>query len=257
MENILRIGLLQMDLAWENPEKNRKRIGEILSGASDLPQLILLPEMFTTGFSMSPETVAETMEGPTLEWMVEWAGKTGSALVGSLAIEESGRYFNRMFFVEPDGKVSYYEKRHLFTLAGEDKKYASGKGRKIVEYNGFRINLQVCYDLRFPAFARYDGDYDLLLYVANWPKQRLQAWDTLLPARAVENMAFVAAVNRIGEDPNGNVYTGSSKIIDALGNTVASGEGEGLIVADLDLSELRKTREKFGFLEDRDEITVR
>lgn len=252
----MKITLLQSPLIWENPEANRQRFSSMISnaGATDL---IILPEMFSTGFTMKPGRVAEPMDGTTISWMKEMASRKNCALTGSLVISEAGKYYNRLLFVLPDGQVRQYDKRHLFSLAGEDKAYTSGEERLIVEYKGWKICPLVCYDLRFPVFSRNTEEYDLLLYVANWPEPRISAWDALLKARAIENMCYVAGVNRVGKDENGHNYPGHSQVLDALGVAVLEPSGnEGAFTVELNKETLLQARQKFGFLNDRDSFTL-
>jgi omega-amidase len=209
--------------------------------------------MFTSGFTMSPELVAETMSGETIRLLKTLAEAKNCAITGSLVISENNNFYNRMVFVFPDGNVEFYDKKHLFTLAGEDKKYKAGSQKKIIEYRTFKICLQICYDLRFPTFARNKEDYDVLIYVANWPKTRINAWDILLKARAVENMCYAVGVNRIGADNNNLEYIGHSQVINYLGNNLIEPQKkEGVFITNLNKLEMLKTRNKLGFLKDCD-----
>lgn len=249
--------LIQAPLIWENARANRDYFSNKINSISREVDLIVLPEMFSTGFTMHPQIVAEKMSGDTVLWMQAIAIAKKTAVMGSLIIVENGNYYNRLLFVYPSGTIQQYDKRHLFTLAGEDKTYTSGKDKLIVEYMGWRICPLICYDLRFPVFSRNAENYDLLVYVANWPKPRINAWDALLKARAIENMAYVIGVNRIGEDENGNEYTGHSQVIDAFGNCISEpGESESLIVVEINKAHLTQARDKFSFLNDRDHFTV-
>lgn len=253
----MKVALFQTKLAWEQPETNRKFIEEyFLNEAPDF-DLFVLPEMFTSGFTMNPESVAETMNGETISWLKQLAQQKNCAITGSLVIKEHGNFYNRMVFVYPSGKMECYDKRHLFTLAGEEKAYAKGNEKVIVNYNNWKICLQICYDLRFPVFARNVENYDLLLYVANWPKIRIMAWDVLLKARAIENMTYTIGVNRIGTDANALEYPGQSKVIDFLGSEVLSCENElGIFICELDRNQQRVTRQKLNFLCDKDSFNV-
>jgi omega-amidase len=252
----MKITLIQTSLAWEDPETNRQNFIRLIESIEDT-NMIVLPEMFSTGFTMAPEAVAEAMDGSTVNWMKSIASQKRCAVTGSIVIQENGNYFNRLLFVLPSGEMKTYDKRHLFSLAGEDKAYTNGKERLIVEYKGWKICPLICYDLRFPVFSRNTEEYDLLLYVANWPSPRVLAWDTLLPARAIENMCYVAAVNRIGEDNNGHNYPGHSLVFDALGKSlIDAGNDEGAFTIDLDKEVLLETRGKFSFLNDRDSFIV-
>ena len=196
--------------------------------------MIVLPEMFSTGFTMNASAVAETMDGETVLWLQSIAKQRKCAITGSMIIEENGRFYNRMLFVFPSAEIQYYDKRHLFSLAGEDKCYKRGTQKVIVTYLDWKICLQICYDLRFPVFARNVENYDLFLYVANWPKVRTNAWDALLKARAIENLSYVVGVNRVGLDANQYEHIGHSQVVDFLGNYVLEPqEGEGVQVVEL------------------------
>jgi predicted amidohydrolase len=202
--------------------------------------------------------VAETMDGETVSWLQHLAKAKDCAITGSLVIEENGNYYNRLVFVFPNGDIKSYDKRHLFTLAGEDKIYTAGKEKLIVEYKGFKICPLICYDLRFPVFSRNVEDYDLLLYVANWPKPRVNAWDILLKARAVENMCYTIGVNRIGTDNNNLEYVGHSQAVDFLGNYLLEPqEADGVFIIDIDKEKMMETRSKLAFLEDKDDFELR
>lgn len=216
MQN-LAVTLIQCELAWEQPEDNRRQIGALIDGEDTRTDLIVLPEMFTTGFSMNALANAEEPGGATEQWLLQLARERDCAITGSIAVRAGDGVYNRMLFATPAG-VQYYDKRHLFRMAGEDKRYLPGRERVIVPWRDWRINLQVCYDLRFPVFSRNREDYDLLLYVANWPAQRRQHWRQLLIARAIENLACVVGVNRIGADARGLSYSGDSLAIAADGN---------------------------------------
>ncbi len=253
----MKVAIIQTALIWENPNANRIQFEEKIRGIEQNVDLIVLPEMFSTGFTMNPETVAETMNGETISWMQTLAKHKNSAITGSLVIVENGKYYNRLVFVLPSGEIKHYDKRHLFSLAGEEKVYTKGKTKLIIEYKGFKICPLICYDLRFPVFSRNVEDYDVLLYVANWPKPRINAWNALLKARAIENMCYVVGVNRIGEDQNNHVYNGNSQVIDYLGETLdEANEKEGVFIATLDKRSLETTRTKLGFLKDKDVFTV-
>lgn len=252
----MKITLVQTSLIWENAEANRKNLSRLVDEFDDT-DIIILPEMFSTGFTMKPEAVAETMDGPSVDWMRNIAYSNNCAVTGSLVVKEAGKYYNRLLFVFPDGTVQHYNKRHLFTLAGEHKQYTTGKERLLVKYKGWKICPLVCYDLRFPVYSRNTEDYDLLLYVANWPRPRILAWDTLLKARAIENMCYVAGVNRVGEDSNGHNYPGHSQVVDFLGKEVLKPSvEEGLLNVTLNKSALEESRNKFGFLNDRDRFIL-
>ena len=249
----MKIALIQTSLFWESPIANRNYFEEKINAITEKVDLIVLPEMFTTGFTMNPNNFAETMQGETISLLQSLAKAKSSAITGSIIIEENNNFHNRLLFIFPSGEIQYYDKRHLFTLAGEDKVYTSGKEKLIVEYLDWKICPLVCYDLRFPVFARNKEDYDLLIYVANWPKLRINAWDILLKARSVENMCYTIGVNRIGADDNKFEYVGHSQAVDFLGNYILEPqETEGVFIVELHKENLLETREKLGFLNDRD-----
>lgn len=249
----MKIAFLQTHLIWENPVLNRALIEAYFISEDEKFDLFVLPEMFTTGFTMHPENVAETMNGETVSWMKALALKKDCAICGSLVISESNGFYNRFIFVHPNGKIDFYDKRHLFSLAGEHEHYSKGNKKVIIDYKGWRICPQICYDLRFPAFSRNQEAYDLLLYVANWPKPRINAWDILLKARAIENMCYAVGVNRIGLDENKHEYVGHSQVIDELGNAISeANENSGVFIVELDKNKMLATRTKFNFLNDRD-----
>jgi len=253
----MKIALIQTELSWENPNENKALLQEKINAISQYVDLIVLPEMFTSGFTMNPKNVAQTMQGDAISWLKETAKNKDCAITGSLVIEENGNYFNRLVFVFPTGEIQTYDKRHLFTLAGEEKVYKAGKDKLIVEYKGFKICPLICYDLRFPVFARNVEDYDVLIYVANWPKPRVNAWDILLKARAVENMSYVIGVNRVGIDANNLEYNGHSQAVDFLGNYIQEPqEIEGVLIVELDKNEMLETRKKLNFLNDRDKFQI-
>ena len=254
----MKIALIQAPLVWENLQANRVYFEEKIKSVSDEIDLVVLPEMFSTGFTMNPSEVWETMDGETILLLKNLAKAKNLAITGSLIIKENELFYNRLVFIFPSGEVQKYDKRHLFSLAGEEKIYASGKEKLIVEYLGWKICPLICYDLRFPVFARNAEEYDLLIYVANWPKLRIQAWDILLKARAVENMAYVIGVNRIGDDNNDYPHNGHSQIVDFLGNyAIEPQESEGVFTAELYKNEILKTRKKLGFLNDRDIFEIK
>ena len=253
----MKIALIQTHLIWENPLENRSHLAQKITGFMEEVDLIVLPEMFSSGFTMNPKAVAETMNGETIAWLQHLAKAKDCAITGSLVIEENGKYYNRLVFVYPNGELKTYDKRHLFTLAGEDKVYTAGKEKLIIEYKGFRICPLICYDLRFPVFARNVEDYDVLLYVANWPKPRINAWDILLKARAVENMSYAIGVNRIGMDENELEYVGHSQAVDFLGNYLLEAqETDGVFIVELDKEKLLETKNKLAFLEDKDQFRL-
>jgi predicted amidohydrolase len=248
--------LVQRELAWEQPEDNRRQIGALLDGLPGPTDLVVLPEMFTTGFSMNALANAEEPGGPTEEWMLKTAGALDCAITGSIAVRVGDGVYNRMLFATPDG-MSHYDKRHLFRMAGEHKRYRPGEQRVIVHWRGWRILLQVCYDLRFPVFSRCRDDYDLALYVANWPAKRRQHWRQLLPARAIENLACVIGVNRIGSDANGLDYSGDSLAVAADGELLADLQGgPGVAAVALDGEALGRYREAFPCHLDADAFSI-
>ncbi|HLT53085.1 MAG TPA: nitrilase family protein [Flavobacteriaceae bacterium] len=254
----LKIALLQPNLVWENPKQNRKHILEKLEEQKESFHLLVLPETFTTGFSMQPQEVAETMDGKTVNWLKKLAAEKDIAITGSLIIEENSKFYNRLLFVYPNGNITYYNKRHTFTLAGEDKVFTAGNERVLIDFHGWKLCPQVCYDLRFPVWSRNTDNYDVLLYVANWPKPRIQAWDTLLKARAIENMCYCIGVNRVGEDPDQNEFSGNSAAYDVLGNAISNIKPgrEQLEVVTLDKAHISYYRNKLKFLEDKDSFNL-
>lgn len=258
MAKNLKTALLQANLEWENIERN---VSLFEKKIKDLPQevdIIILPEMFSTGFSMNAKNLAEPVDGPTLQWMKKMAAEKDAAVTGSLIISENGNFYNRLYFVHPDGTSQKYDKRHTFTLAKENETYASGKERLIVKYRGWKICPLVCYDLRFPVWARNTEDYDLLIYVANWPAARVAAWDTLLKARAIENMSYCIGLNRVGRDGSDLNYVGHSAVYDCLGKKISGDhdESEFSEIVELDKNHLQETRSQLKFLQDRDRFTV-
>ena len=254
----MKIALLQSSLIWENPKANRNHFEEKINALTEKVDLIVLPEMFSTGFTMNPEAVFETMEGETIQWMQSLTKAKNSAITGSLVVKENENFHNRLVFVFPSGEMQIYDKRHLFTLAGEDKVYTSGNQKLILEYLGWKICPLICYDLRFPVFARNVENYDVLIYVANWPKSRIQAWDILLKARSVENLCYTVGVNRVGLDNNNLEYDGHSQMVDFLGNyALKPQENEGVFIVELNKQKLVETRKKLGFLNDRDSFELK
>ena len=253
----MQVALVQTALEWENSSNNRALLDKKLSAISPHTDLVVLPEMFTTGFTMHPHHCAETMEGPIVKWMQRWAQHLQAALVGSVAIVENGMFYNRLLFVTPEGNVLNYDKKHRFALAGEDQVYEAGKNCWCIDYKGWKICPFICYDLRFPVFSRNTENYDISLYVANWPAPRIQAWDVLLRARAVENMCYTLGVNRVGIDGNGLEYPGHSQAIDCFGNYLLSPQPtEGVFTVVLDKEKLEEARLRFPFLNDRDTFTM-
>ncbi len=263
--NDLRISLVQGDTRWHDPAGNRDYYGHLIAPLHGTTDLVLLPETFTSGFSNDAIDQAETMDGPTVAWLREQAARLGAAIAGSVQIRDAGGVYNRLCFVTPDGTLQHYDKRHLFRYAKEHERYAAGRERLTVEWKGWRICPQVCYDLRFPVFSRnrFDVerpgglDYDLLLYVANWPSARAYAWKTLLRARAIENLCFVAGLNRVGTDGNGLHYAGDSAVIDFRGEPVSESLGREVVVTTtLQAAELLAHRERFPAMLDGDGFSL-
>lgn len=253
----MKVALLQTDLIWENPSENRKNIEQKINNLAEAVDLIVLPEMFTSGFTMNPKSVAESMDGITISWLKTIAKAKNCALTGSLVILENDFFYNRMVFVYPNGEIKKYDKKHLFTLANEHNAYTAGNEKVIIKYKDFNICLQVCYDLRFPVFSRNVENYDVLIYVASWPKVRINAWNCLLKARAIENLSYTIGVNRIGVDGNKLYYSGQSQAIDFLGNElIYPTENEGFLITTLDLEIQNETRKKLNFLNDKDTFVL-
>lgn len=248
--------LLQTDMKWQDAIGNRKRAEQIIA-ESPKADIIILPEMFTTGFCVEPQQCAEPAETDSLEWMRAVAKAQDAAVASSVAVEEDGKFINRFYFVMPDGSFRKYDKRHLFAPGGEGEHFTPGNERVVVEWRGFRILLQVCYDLRFPVFSRNKGDYDMIIYIASWPIPRIGAWDVLTKARAIENQCFVAAVNRTGLDPYCE-YNGHTALIDYMGRTVVAAQesAEDAVMGRIDIEEMRAFREKFPAWRDSDKFTI-
>lgn len=258
MQDTLKIAFIQSDLVWENPKQNRDNFKEKIEAITAAVDIILLPEMFTTGFTMNAKELAETMQDKSVLWMQKMAELKNSVLVGSLIIKEDNKYYNRLLFVYPDGKIDSYDKRHTFTLAGEHKVYTAGKSKTIIEFKGWKICPLVCYDLRFPVWSRNVEDFDVLIYVANWPKPRIPAWDTLLKARAIENMCYCIGVNRVGVDKLENEYCGHSATYDVLGNNITPirPNKEHTEIVTLERNHINFYRNKLRFLNDRDHFSL-
>lgn len=251
MENI-KISGLNLDIKWNNKKENFNLIEQQMKAVT--ADIILLPEMFSTGFHMKPEEVADRHQ-ETLDWMKNFASTKNCVVAGSVSVQDGNAFYNRFYFVEPSGNYYHYNKRHLFSYSGENEVYTAGKDRVIVEYKGWRILLQVCYDLRFPVFARNNNDYDAILYVANWPETRIDAWKSLLKARAIENQAYVFGLNRIGVDGNNLHYPESSYCFFADGSIVSKVESN-IVSAEFNAQQLQEFREKFAFLNDRDQFEI-
>ncbi|MCE3075015.1 nitrilase family protein [Chryseobacterium gwangjuense] len=248
----MKITGLNLDIIWKNKTANFQSIEKELQDQE--ADLFLLPEMFSTGFCMDASEVSDRNQ-ESLEFLKKMSKEKNAAFCGSAPVEENGKFYNRMYFVQPDSQVEFYDKRHLFSFSGEDKVYTPGKERVIVNYKGFRILLQVCYDLRFPVFARNNDDYDAVLYVANWPEKRVGAWEHLLKARAIENLSFVFGLNRIGTDGNNLFYQESSHCFFADGKEISQKQGN-IVSAELDAEELKSFRNHFQFLNDRDSFSI-
>ncbi|WBV59162.1 nitrilase family protein [Chryseobacterium camelliae] len=248
----MKITGLNLDIIWKNKTANFQLIEKELQNQE--ADLFLLPEMFSTGFCMDASEVSDRNQ-ESLEFLKKMSREKNAAFCGSAPVEDHEKFYNRMYFVQPDSQIHFYDKRHLFSFSGEDKVYTPGKERVIVNYKGFRILLQVCYDLRFPVFARNNDDYDVILYVANWPEKRVGAWEHLLKARAIENLSFVFALNRIGTDGNNLFYQESSHCFFADGKEISQKQGN-IVSAELDVKELKSFRNHFQFLNDRDSFSI-
>lgn len=255
----LKITTFQAYLFWENIEKNLQNLGLRLSSIREKTDLIVLPEMFSTGFSMNPEKIAEEMNGRTMKWMLEQAKKFRSVVTGSMIIKENNKYYNRLIWMRPDGSFEHYDKRHLFGLSEEDQHYTAGTQKLFVELNGWKICPVICYDLRFPVWLRnVNEEYDMLLIVANWPERRSLHWRTLIPARAIENQSFVVAVNRVGHDGNEIYHSGDSMCIDPLGKVVYyKPNDEDLYTFSINKEDLTHARTLFPFLKDADSFKIK
>ncbi|HEX3024145.1 MAG TPA: amidohydrolase [Chitinophagaceae bacterium] len=255
--------LIQTKLHWEVKLANLMMLEEKINSIQQKTEVVILPEMFSTGFSMQPEEFAETMDGTTIAWMKKIAANKKIILTGSLIIEENKKYFNRLIWMLPNGTCGYYDKRHCFAYAGEHEHYTPGNKRLIAQVKGWKINLQICYDLRFPVWARQSSDvkdnaeYDVLLYVANWPERRNHAWKTLLTARAIENQCYVIGVNRVGNDGSEIYHSGDSMVIDPLGEIIYhKAHDEDIFTITLEKEKLQEVRNKFPFLKDADEFRI-
>jgi omega-amidase len=249
----LTVTVVQTELAWQGPATNRHRFGDIIDGLPDGTDLVVLPEMFATGFTMDPVTNAESMDGPTVAWLADVARHKGVTLCGSLVIGAGGKFYNRLIWMSPAGECHTYDKRHLFRMAGEDQQYTAGTSRKLMQLKDWRICPLICYDLRFPVWSRGADAFDLQIFVANWPAARRSAWRALLPARAVENQCYCLGVNRIGTDGNGIAYSGDTLVADFMGNvTLDLGAEERTATVTLDGAALARYREKFPAWRDAD-----
>jgi len=262
MVPFLKVAALQANLVWEDVDENLAAFAEKIYSLAQA-DLVVLPEMFTTGFSMQPERLAEKPDGKTIHWMRKMAGDTNSAITGSIITEENGQYFNRLIWMRPDGEYTVYDKKHLFSIAGENNIYTPGNQKLTVDLKGWRICPFICYDLRFPVwchnnYAQGYYEYDALIFVANWPQLRVRAWETLLAARAMENLAYVIGVNRVGDDGNGVPHSGASQIIDPKGKVIcrAEDEKEFTCEADLDAAMLKNFRSQFDVGPDWDKFSI-
>ena len=255
----LTITLIQPNLAWEDKKANLQMLEEKINSINQKTEVVILPEMFSTGFSMKPEQYAEQMDGEAIEWMKKIASSKKIILTGSLIIEEDGKFYNRLIWMLPTGEYGVYDKRHLFAYADEHNHYSAGNKRLIAQVKGWKINLQVCYDLRFPVWARQQSphEFDLLIYVANWPERRSTAWKTLLRARAIENQCYVVGVNRVGNDGNNIGHSGDSMIVDPLGEILYQKTNEeDVFTYTLHKERLGEVREKFPFWRDADTFII-
>lgn len=254
----LKITLLQAYLFWENIDKNLQNLGLKLSEIREKTDLIILPEMFNTGFTMNAELLAEEMDGKTMAWMKEKAYRFNAVITGTLIIKENGNYYNRLIWMKPDGSYQKYDKKHLFSLGGEDKVYTPGNEKLIVELNGWKIMPVICYDLRFPVWLRNTKElYDLILVLANWPEKRAHHWRTLIPARAVENQSYIIALNRVGHDGNEVYYCGDTTCIDPQGKVVYyKRDEEDVYTFTIHIDEVDKTRKEMPFLDEGDDFTI-
>ena len=256
----LTFSLIQSKIFWENKEANLAMLEEKIIGIQEKTQVVILPEMFSTGFSMQPNLFAETMQGETINWMKKVAALKRIILTGSIMIEEDGNYYNRLIWMLPNGQIGHYDKRHCFAYANEDKHYKAGTQKKIAVVNGWKINLQICYDLRFPVWVRQQKNdlFDVILYVANWPQKRSYAWKSLLIARAIENQCYVVAVNRVGKDGNDIEYSGDSMVINPLGDILYCKQNdEDIFTITLDKTSVEEIRNKFPFWKGADDFALR
>ena len=258
-ESVLRITIVQQALVWEDTNQNLNHFSHKLMGLANQTDIVVLPEMFNTGFSMEAEKLAETMEGSVVKWLTQKAAEINAVITGSFICKEKGNFYNRLLWMFPDGQYQSYDKRHLFAYAGEHETYTSGESRLVVEWKGWQICPQICYDLRFPVWARYTDNqpYDLLIFTANWPEKRRVHWQQLLVARAIENQCFVVGVNRVGEDGKGFNYAGDSAVIDPMGEPIFRSAHQAVIhTATIDLAQVKAVRNRFHFLDDADSFVI-
>lgn len=256
MENLI-VTIIQADLVWENVEANLANFERQIEQLQQPTDLILLPEMFTTGFSMKSEALAETIDGRTMQWMAQQAKKHNTVIAGSIIIKEKGNFYNRLIWMRPNCSFQTYDKRHLFAMGGEHKHFTAGTEHLMVELKGWKICPLICYDLRFPVWSRNTESYDLLIYLVNWPTQRVSHWQTLLKARAIENQSYTIGVNRVGTDDNGNYYCGNSAIIDPRGETIFEQAHQTVVYTHtISKKYLEQTRKDLPFLKDGDKFTI-
>jgi predicted amidohydrolase len=257
-ENI-KITLVQSDIVWEDIDKNLENYTRKISNIAESTDIIVLPEMFASGFSMNPQKFAEKPGGTIFSWMKKTAAEKSAAILGSIITFEDNKYYNRLIWIQPDGQFLHYDKRHLFSFAGEDKHYTGGTSKLIVNYKGWRIRPLICYDLRFPVWSRNRNDYDLLIYVANWPQRRNHAWKSLLAARAIENQCYTIGVNRVGQDGNGIEHSGDSVFIDYNGLPISRilPFEEKVATFSISFSELNEYKSKFAFWRDADNFEIK
>lgn len=257
-QSTLNLALIQFDPIWEENENNLIKLSKLLNELPEATDLVILPEAFSTGFSMNAANIAESMSGKTVQWMKDVAREKQIAICGSVFIEEEGFYYNRFIWIHPEGEIETYDKRHLFSLENEHEYYSEGNKQLIIQFKGFKIFPQVCYDLRFPVWSRNTFNYDLMINVANWPAVRRKVWKTLLKARAIENQCFVAAVNRVGVDNNSIQYSGDSIIVDYKGNVALDAKKyAGILLHQIDISSLNQFRNKFDTLKDADQFSIK
>ncbi len=256
----MKVSIIQTNLIWENKSDNLSNFTDKIKNLEDDTDIIVLPEMFSTGFTMNADQLAEKMDGNTIQWLKKIASEKNCAVTGSIIIEENGSYFNRLIWVTPE-EIKFYNKRHLFSYANEDRTYTAGNNKLIIDHKGWKICLLVCYDLRFPVWSRRTKkeDYDLLVYVANWPERRITAWKTLLPARAIENQSYVIGVNRIGNDGNDVYHSGDSVVYNFTGEQLSKTQShvESIETIELNLDELKEHRKHFAFFQDGDEFDIK
>ncbi len=266
MENNLNVAIIQSDIIWENPSLNLSNLSHKIQDIKGKVDLIVLQEMFTTGYTLNASSMAETMTGNTINWMLKIAKEKDALIMGSIIIKESDselnqneNYYNRLIVAYPGGEIQHYDKRHLFSYADENKIYSAGKKRTIIKYKGWKLFPLICYDLRFPVWSRNTEEFDVLIYIANWPNTRVSAWDTLLKARAIENLCYVVGVNRLGKDANNLEYVGHSTAIDSMGNPVLEFDEnqEATKTVVLKKNHIEDSRNNFGFLSDKDEFEIK